>query len=366
MSSSALLALLTLQRIPNLGDASIKKLIRHFGAATTVLEQKKAALLEVEGIGAHRLEHFYDPAHAAFAKAELRYIEGNGIAVLGYQDEAYPERLRHCLDGPVLLFQKGTIDWDNPRMISIVGTRKMTAYGAERIDAFMEEIATLDPVIISGFAYGVDIAAHRAAMRHGLQTVACLAHGLDKLYPAVHRKYVAGMEQRGGFVTDFWSTDHFDRKNFLRRNRIIAGLSEATVVMESAAQGGSLVTAELANSYARDVFAVPGRVNDPLSVGCNNLIKQNQAHLLTSAADLIYIMNWTLDRPSQPIQKQLFLDLEPQEQEVFNVLERQHNEQLDTIALQCMRPPHQVASTLLSLELKGVVRPLPGKRFELT
>ena len=253
----------------------------------------------------------------------------------------------------------------NKKLISIVGTRQVTSYGIQFCEELIETLAPIDPVIISGFAYGVDITAQRAAVKHNLQTIGCLAHGLNQIYPKAHKKYVAQIEENGGFFTDFWSTDTFDRKNFLARNRIIAGLSEATIVIESADKGGSLVTAEIANSYNRDVFAVPGRANDPFSKGCNMLIKTQKAHMLTNAADLIYILNWDIDQKKQPaIQKKLFVELDEQEKKIYSFLNSNGKEILDVIALRCNVPTFKAASTLLNMELKGVIKPLPGKLFE--
>jgi len=280
-----------------------------------------------------------------------------------YQDAGYPEKLKHCIDGPILLFSKGNINLKDQRIISVVGTRKITAHGQAFCEELISELAPLDPVIISGFAYGVDITAHKAAVKNKLQTIGCLAHGFNQIYPKTHAKYIASVEENGGFFTDFWSSQSFDRNNFLKRNRIIAGLSEATIVIESAEKGGSLVTADIANSYNREVFAVPGRATDSQSRGCNNLIKSQNAHLLTSAADLIYILNWKLNE-SKNIQKQLFVELEPQEQVIYEYLNL-GKQQLDMIALECKIPTFKAAGILLDMELKGVVRPLPGKLFEV-
>jgi DNA processing protein len=223
---------------------------------------------------------------------------------------------------------------------------------------------------VSGFAYGVDIAAHQAAMDNNLQTIGVLAHGLNQIYPKVHKKYLLKMEENGGFMTDFWSTSNPDRENFIKRNRIVAGISEATIVIESADKGGSLITANMANDYNREVFAVPGRTSDKYSQGCNNLIKTQKAHVLTSAADLIYMLNWDLGVGSKShhgkkaVQKQLFVDLETEEQRIYDFLQKNGKEQMDTLALQCELPIFKLSSLLLSMELKGVVRPLPGKLFE--
>ena len=364
MKVSDLQYVLALQHVPNLGDASAKKLIRHTGSAEAVFREKKSALLKIDGIGSTKLGDLFSANHLEAAEKEMEFILKNGIETLYYQDANYPERLKHCLDGPILLFKRGNIDLINKRILSIVGTRKATTHGIAFCEKLIEELSPLDPVIVSGFAYGVDITAQRAAMKLGLQTIGCLAHGLNQIYPGVHQKYMAGVEENGGFLTDFWSTDVFDRNNFLKRNRIIAGLSEATVVIESAEKGGSLVTADIANSYNREVFAVPGRPNDLQSKGCNMLIKSQQAHVLTSAADLVYILNWHPEKAVKAVQKQLFVELEEEEQALYGYLKDKGKEQLDLIALNCSIPTFKAATLLLNMELKGVVRPLPGKLFE--
>lgn len=362
-----LLALLTLQHTPHLGDGTIKKLIQQFGSAQQVLKQKKSTLLDIDGIGNHKLSAFGEEKYHAYAKEELTYIKTNNITVTTYLDAAYPQRLKHCIDGPIVLFSRGNINWNNPRIISIVGTRKITTYGENFIKKLIKDLAPLNPLIISGFAYGVDITTHKACIDHGLQNIGVLAHGLNQIYPKVHSKYMKSVEENGGFVTDFWSRSSFVHTNFLQRNRIIAGISEATIVIESAEKGGSLVTADFANGYHRDVFAVPGRTDDKQSIGCNNLIKQQRANLMTSAADLIYILNWNIDEQQKPaIQKQLFVELTEEEKIVWRFLKDNGKELLDIIALNCKLPTFKIAGILLQMELKGVIRPLPGKLFELT
>ena len=223
-----------------------------------------------------------------------------------------------------------------------------------------------DLVIVSGFAYGVDIIAHKAAIRHGLQTVACLAHGLDTLYPASHKKYANQVEACGGFITEFWHQSKFDRKNFIGRNRIIAGLSDATIVIESALKGGSLVTADMAFSYDREVFAIPGRADDIYSQGCNRLIKTDKARLITSAADLIYYMGWEVAKSSpKVITPELFVELSPEEETIAASLREQGKQTLDDLAKDCGMPVHKLSNLLFQMEMKGVVRPLPGKQFTM-
>lgn len=280
-------------------------------------------------------------------------------------EDGYPAYLKHCIDSPILLFSQGNIDLNRRRIISIVGTRNITSYGTSFCEQLIEDLAPLDPIIVSGFAYGVDICVQRAAVKHGLQTIGCLAHGLNQIYPKIHEKYVTDINKNGGFFTEFWSTSQPDRENFLKRNRIIAGMGEATIVVESAEKGGSLVTADIANSYNRDVFAVPGRTQDKYSSGCNNLIKHQKAQMLTSAADLIYMMGWELEEKEPvSIQKQLFVDLDDTEKEIYDYLQQGGKQMLDLIALDCKLPIFKVSSTLLNMEMKGVVRPLPGKLFE--
>ncbi|MFV9483457.1 DNA-processing protein DprA [Christiangramia sp. ASW11-125] len=366
MEPDQLLYTLALQHVPNLGDSTAKKLIRHFGSAENVFKAKKSSLLKIDGIGKTRISEIENPMHLKEAEKELGFIHKNKISVSYFKEDSYPEKLKHCQDSPLLLFSRGTINLNRKRILSIVGTRQISSHGISFCEQLIEDLAPLEPVIISGFAYGTDITAHKAAIRNNLQTVACLAHGLNQIYPKVHKRYMTEMEENGGFFTDFWSSDTFDRNNFLKRNRIIAGLSEATVVIESAEKGGALVTADIANSYDREVFAVPGRPGDKSSVGCNELIKSQNARVLTSAADIAYMLNWrNNENDLKPVQKKLFIDLEAEEQLLYDQLQLQGKTELDLLALQCKIPTFKTASLLLSMELKGAVRPLPGKLFEI-
>jgi DNA processing protein len=365
MTQHELLAVLRLQNIPNIGDVSAKKLIDHCGSAEAVFTDKRRQLLKIEGIGSYTLRNLYDAEHREAAEAEYGYIQKNQIDYTYFKDADHPAYLKHCVDSPILLFKRGNIDLADKKIISVVGTRNITSYGKAFCEKFIGDIAPLDPVIVSGFAYGVDITAQKAAIKHGLQTIACLAHGLNQIYPKTHAKYVRDVEKNGGFYTEFWSTSQPQREHFLQRNRIIAGMSEATVVVESAERGGSLVTADIANSYDRDVFAVPGRTGDKFSTGCNNLIKQQKAHIITSAADLVYLLDWDVEKKETPnVQKQLFVELDATEQSIYDYLQKNGKQLLDSIALECRLPIFKVSSTLLNMEMKGVVRPLPGKLFE--
>lgn len=359
-----LLALLTLQNVPNIGDGSIKKLIQVVGSAEGILKEKKANLLKIDGIGSVKIASIHNSKHQHAAEKELAFTEQHKVNVIPYTDSQYPQRLTQCIDGPIVLFSSGNIQLETQPIISIVGTRKITRYGSQFCEELIENLKSYNPIIVSGFAYGVDITAHKAAIKNELQTIACLGHGLNQIYPKTHKQYMAAMEANGGFYTDFWSTDAFAPQNFLRRNRIIAGVAEATIVIESADKGGSLVTAQIANSYYRDVFAVPGRINDTYSKGCNMLIKSQQAHMLTSMADLVYILNWKQEKPKPMIQKQLFVELNKNEQMVYDFLLKEGKNDLDSIALHCKIPTYQLASILLNLELKDVIVPMPGKLFQ--
>lgn len=366
MTEQQLIYALALQHVPKIGSTTAKKLINHCGSAEAVLKEKKAKLLKIDGIGSITIEGLFDNIHLEEAENELRFIKDNNILTHYFTDDTYPEKLKHCIDGPIVLFQSGNVNIKQQPIISIVGARKITTNGIAFCEKLVEALAPYNPIIVSGFAYGTDITAQKAALKHNLQTIGCLAHGLDQIYPKVHKKYVADIEKHGGFFTDFWSTDAFDRNNFLKRNRIIAGLSEATIVIESAAKGGSLVTADIANSYNREVFAVPGRTTDSQSVGCNNLIKFQKAHLLSQPLDVPYLLNWQLESEQKPaVQKQLFVELDSDEKTIYNYLKANDKQLLDVIAIDCNIPSYKLAGILLNMELKGVVRPLPGKLFEL-
>ena len=366
MTDQELIYVLALQHVPKIGDLTAKKLIGHCGSAEAVLKEKKHNLLKIDGVGSTTISDLSNVNHLKEAELELQFIKTEQIECLYFTDYNYPDKLKHCIDGPILLFKSGNINLKNQHTISIVGTRKITTNGVAFCEKLVEQLTPFNPVIVSGFAYGTDITAQKAALKHNLQTIGCLAHGFNQMYPPSHKKYVSEVEKNGGFFTDFWSTDVFDRNNFLKRNRIIAGLSEATIVIESAEKGGSLVTADIANSYNRDVFAVPGRISDNQSVGCNNLIKYQKAHMLTNPLDVPYILNWKLENDKKPtVQKQLFIELDVSEKVIYNYLKANDKQMLDIIAIECGLPIFKVASLLLNMELKGVIRPLPGKLFEV-
>ena len=348
-----------------MGAILAKKLIVNVGDVEQIFKEKISHLSKINGIGTHVLKHLFEKENIQLAKQELSYILDNEISYSYFLEDAYPIHLQHCIDSPILLFQDGAIDFSNKKIISIVGTRNMSSYGRDFCTQLVEDLAQYNPIIVSGFAYGVDICAHKAAIKNNLQTIAVLAHGLGQIYPKVHKKYMQQVNENGGFLTEFWHNEMPLRENFLKRNRIVAGISKATIIIESAVKGGSLVTADIANSYDKDVFAVPGRTTDVYSKGCNNLIKNNGAFLLNSAKEIVKMLNWDLKDTPKTIQKQLFLELNENEQKIYDLLHEKGQQMLDVISLECNIPIYKLASILLQMELKGVSKPLPGKRFEL-
>ena len=249
MKDEKLLAILRLQKCKAVGDILAKKLIVNVGDVSQIFKEKRASLSKINGIGNHVLKHLFDEESLRRASRELKYIKENAVSYSYFLEDDYPTNLQHCIDSPILLFKDGNIDFSNQKIISIVGTRNMSSYGRDFCNKLIEDLAQYNPLIISGFAYGVDICAHKAAIKNNLQTVAVLAHGLEQIYPKVHKKYINKVNENGGFLTEFWHDDVPLRENFLKRNRIVAGISKATIIIESAVKGGSLVTADIANSY---------------------------------------------------------------------------------------------------------------------
>lgn len=364
MNNDEIIYLLALQKAKGIGSINAKKLIKHCGSAKAVFKEKQQNLVKIEGIGSFKLKGLKEKSLLLLAEKEYLFAKKNNIKITSFVSDDYPLLLQNAVDSPIVYFEKGKINFKNKKIISIVGTRNMTNYGKSFLEKLFDEIKEFNPLIVSGLAYGVDIYAHRLAIKNKLQTVAVLAHGLNQIYPKIHHKEATQMLKNGGLITEFWSTSKPDRENFIKRNRIVAGISQATIVIESAAKGGSLITADIANSYNRDVFAVPGRVTDLFSAGCNNLIKTNKAAMLTSAKDLIYILNWDMKETPKLIQKELFIELDQTEEKIYNYLLNEGKQSLDMIALHCNLPIFKISGILLNLELKGVVKPLHGKLFE--
>ncbi len=366
MHSDDLYYLLALQKVKNIGDISAKKLLKHFGSAKAVFEAAKHNDINVMDVGTVMINSIKQFNDWQKVKQEIKYVENNHIKTISIFDDNYPYKLQHAPDGPILFFYKGQDVLSQDRLISIVGTRNITAYGKRMVAEIIEDLTPYKPVIISGLAYGVDVEAHLNALKNDLSTVGVLGHGFQRIYPAIHQKIADRMLEQGGLLTEFWHTDTIDRNNFLKRNRIVAGLSDATIIIESGEKGGSLVTADIANSYNRDVYAIPGRTSDTFSKGCNNLIKQNKAALLTCAQDLIEQLQWQLEKPkTKNPQLNLFVDLSKDEQLIFNFLQANGKTGLDEIALNLNMPISKTAQLLLQMELNNIVTGLPGKKFEL-
>lgn len=358
---------LALSMIPGVGGVLARNLVAYVGSVEGIFNEPVAKLVKIPGIGEVNARRIREKEVLLRAEKELQFIEKHQVTVYFYLDENYPRRLRSCPDAPVLFFSSGNVRLDAEKVISVVGTRNATEYGRQLCDELIRDLSARghDLLVISGLAYGIDIQAHKSALKYQVPTAAVLGHGLDRLYPAAHAKVAQNMLGTGGLVTDFPSQTKIDPSNFLRRNRIIAGLADAVVVAESGEKGGALVTADIAASYDRDVFVFPGRVGDLYSKGCNRLIKNNLAALIESAADLEYFMRWEMTTPGQPVQQQLFVELSTEEQQIGKVLRDNGKMFIDLICQETGLPMGKVSALLLELEFRGVVDALPGKMYRL-
>ena len=302
------------------------------------------------------------------AAAEMEFIEKNSIKAMTMQDDDYPQRLKECPDAPIILFYKGEADLNKSRVINIVGTRQCTTYGQDMVRRLIDDLRTMCPdvLIVSGLAYGIDICAHRQALAYGFETVGVLAHGLDQIYPHHHRDTAVEMVKKGGLLTEYMSQTQALPNNFRQRNRIVAGMSDATILVESAYKGGGLITCRIAQEYGRDVFAFPGAVGMPFSEGCNRMIRSNTAALITSAQDLVESMGWeTIAQKPEAVERQLFPDLTEEEQKVVDLLQQTNDLQLNLISVKANIPIGQLTALLFSLEMKGVVKPMAGGTYHL-
>lgn len=358
---------LALIRLPGVGIMTARRLLQAAGSAVWLFGHRKELPALLPDVSPKLVKALDCPEVLRACEAELKFAERNHIACLTDEEEAYPSRLRECADAPVVLFYRGNADLNRLHVVSLVGTRKATAYGQDLCQRLVGELKELVPdvLVVSGLAYGIDIAAHRAALQCGAATIGVLAHGLDRIYPYVHRSTAAKMLEQGGLLTEFASGTSPDRQNFISRNRIVAGMADATVVVESAAKGGALITAEMAVGYGRECFAVPGRVGDAFSAGCNQLIRTNRALLLQSAEELVSELNWNVVRklPADgAVQRQLFPEVSEDEQRLVQVLQRQAEEgmQLNALVVASGMPVGRVMALLLELEMKGLVRSLAG------
>lgn len=359
---------LALSYVKGVGSISIKKLLDHFGSSKTIFNSSKNELLQIPDIGNYIVSQINKEKNKVLKLAdnEFQFALQNQLEILFYQDSSYPQQLKNCQDAPLILFSKGNYHLEHQKIISIVGTRNKTPYGKSFIQELIYDLQSYHPVIISGLALGCDSIAHQVALEHNLQTMGILAHGLNQLYPSKHKKMAEQMLENGGLLTEFSSFHRPIRENFLKRNRIIAGISQATIVVESAKKGGAMTTAKAAFDYNRDVFALPGNIQNHFSKGCNELIKNNMASLITSAEDIIQLLNWEKKTSTKKgIQKQLFVHLDETEQRIYNYLYTHDKEAVDQLALALQIPIPRLSAELLNMELKGVVRVLSGKIYEL-
>ncbi len=349
--------------VPGIGDVQGKKLISYCGGVESVFKESKAHLLKIPGVGEAVIKALQQKGLFERAEKEVEFIRQFKIAPLFYTDKLYPERLKHCADSPMLLYYKGKAALNHPRIISIVGTRKPTDYGREICSQIIKDLSDLDVMIVSGLAFGIDTTAHKTAVGENLKTIAVLAHGLDIIYPPLNRSLAYKMIKNGGLLTEFISGTKLNKDYFPRRNRIIAGMADAVLVVESAEKGGALITAEIANSYNRDVFAIPGRVGDITSSGCNALIRTNKAALIQSAEDIKFMMGWDTTENTEARQRKLFINLNDEERKIMDILGVRGQAGIDEIYLTSGLPASKVASILLRLEFEGLVRCMPGKIF---
>lgn len=358
---------IALSLLPNVGPVIARALHQHCGTAEAVFREKKILLSKIPGVGAKRIRKAFSVSVMEQAERELRFIHTHKVQALFFCDEHYPRRLNQCSDAPVLIYYKGEADLNGERFVAVVGTRSATAYGEEVTKSLVEGLKEEGVTIVSGLAYGIDICAHEAALKHKLPTIGVTAHGMDRIYPHLHRNTAGRMLKQGGLLTEYPSGTNPDRENFPTRNRIVAGMCDAIVVVEASGKGGALITADLAQGYNRDVFAFPGRTIDAFSKGCNDYIRENKAALITSADDLLWMMGWTDEKvkAKAAVQTALFNDLNREEELVVNFIRENGESGIDMISTASGLSFSKLASTLLQLEFKGVLRLLPGKRYTL-
>lgn len=353
--------------LPGIGGVLARNLVAYVGSVEGIFSQSVKALMKIPGIGDFNARQIKNAKVLSKAEKEIDFIEQNGIKTYFYTDNNFPRRLKTCIDAPVLIYTQGHMNLNETRVISVVGTRNSTEYGKRVVEDLVEAFSKRQYkiIVVSGLAYGIDINAHRAALQFNLPTVGVVAHGLDLLYPALHKETSVKMTQNGGLVSDFASGTKIDPANFIKRNRIIAGLADATIVVESAAKGGSLVTADIAASYNRDVFAFPGRAGDKFSRGCNQLIRNNGAALINGIDDLEYFMGWENTPKADAVQSSLFVELNAHEQKIVDLLQKEGKLFIDQISAEMKLPVSQISATLLNLEFKNVLHALPGKMYKL-
>jgi DNA processing protein len=368
MSEVSLKHKIALGLIPGIGDINARKLVSFFGSVEAVFTEPYQSLIKIPGIGSGLAKFISDRSYLDAAEMEAEYVKKHDIKTFFYLDSDYPFRLKQCEDSPVVFFFRGTCDLNSLKILSMVGTRNATSRGKDICEKIIGGLATGHPdlIIVSGLAYGIDVACHKAALYHNLQTVGVLAHGLNKMYPQIHESVSRNMLKQGGLLTDFISDAMPERNNFLKRNRIIAGLSDATIVIESAITGGALITADIANSYNRDVLAVPGRPEDQWSQGCNSLIKTNKASLIENSEDVENFLNWKSEKSTKPVQKTLFSEMDDTEKTVFEFIMKEGEPTIDSICRSLEMPVFKLSSLLLQMEFKGLVKCYPGNIYRIS
>ena len=350
--------------LPGIGDISGKKFVQYCGSAEAIFKETRKSLEKITGMREASIDAICNPKeYLKRAEEEIAFIEKNGIQPLFFLDSDYPRRLLQCDDAPMMLYYKGQANLNANRIVAIVGTRNITDYGKENCNQLVEDLKEDNVLIVSGLAYGVDTCAHKAALKNGIPTVGVMGSGMQQIYPAVNKKLANDMLEQGGILTENISGTQPDRENFPRRNRIIAGMADAVVVIESAMKGGSLITADIANSYNRDVFAYPGRVMDIYSQGCNYLIRTNRAHLMESVLNLRYVMRWDSETKAEK-QTALFREFTPEEKLIMDCFGANTMVNLDDIIVKTELPTTKIAALLLNLEFDGVLMALPGKRYQ--
>ena len=356
---------IALTLVPGIGDVNGKKLVAYCGGAEAVFSEKKRVLSKIPGIGMKTIENIVSHDVLSRAEKEIYFAEKHGIKVLYYLNQDYPKRLQHCYDSPMIIYCKGETDLNADKVVGVVGTRNVTDYGKVVADKIITELTADGVLVISGLAYGVDTQAHTSALKNGLKTAAVLAHGLQTVYPSVNKVLARKIVESGGcLITEQISGVEPDKENFPKRNRIVAGMIDCLIVVESAAKGGALITAEIANNYDREIFAVPGRIGDVYSEGCNKMIKENKANILLEINGLRSMMRWDDDKKIVPKQMRLFREFNDEEKMIMGLFEENDVVYLDKIITETMLSPTKIASVLLSLEFDGVLAALPGKRYQ--
>lgn len=364
--SQTLFYRLAITMIPQIGPVTFKKLVSHFGTAEAVFQAKRKDFNDLLFLTEDNREHILNKSAHIAAEKEVEFIAKNDIKVLYFKDEEFPERVKIYEAAPAMLFYKGNADLNHHRTIGIVGTRKTTPYGQELCKQIVEEFQRYDVQVISGLANGIDSIAHKKSIEVDIPTVGVLGHGLQMVYPYNNEKLAAEMINAGGVLTEYTSDQGPDREHFPARNKIVAAMCDALLVVESAAKGGSLITARFASNYCKKVFAIPGRKNDTMSAGCNELIKNKKADLAESANDIAKVMKWSTQSRVAHIQTRLFIELDDREKEIVNIIKKLDTPSLDRICYETKILNSEMASLLLNLEFKGVIKSLPGKRYMQT